>query len=108
MAHTRLRPRLLFEERLIEEHRDAGRRNRGTLSDLAYERIEDLIVHCELRPGCSLTEQDLQNLTGFGRTAVHQAVSRLAADTLITVQPQYGIKVAAFELDCSVLPLFST
>jgi DNA-binding GntR family transcriptional regulator len=95
MAHTRSRPRLLFEERQVEERHDAGRRN---LSDLAYEQIEDLIVHCELRPGCSLTMQDLQDLTGYGRTPVHQAVSRLAADTLIIVQPQHGLKIAAVDL----------
>jgi len=40
-----------------------------------------------LRPGLFLSIQDLQKKIGVGRTPIHQAVSRLAADTLI-VTPQ--------------------
>jgi DNA-binding GntR family transcriptional regulator len=56
------------------------RRNRVNLFELAYERIEDLIINCELKPGRFLAIQDLQEITGFSRTPVHQAVSRLADD----------------------------
>jgi DNA-binding GntR family transcriptional regulator len=74
------------------------RHNRINLFDLACERIEDLIVKCELRPGSFLAMQDLQELTGFGRTPVHQAVSRLAADTLILVRPRHGLQIAPIDL----------
>src|SRR3984893_2259984 len=75
-----------------------GRRNRLNLFELAYERIEDLIVRCELKPGSFLAMQDLQEMTGFGRTPVHQAVSRLAADTLIIVLPRHGLQIAPIDL----------
>jgi len=74
------------------------RRNRVNLFKLAYERIEDLIVKCELKPGSFLTMQDLQEMTGFGRTPVHQAVNQLAADTLIVVHPRHGLQIAPIDL----------
>lgn len=74
------------------------RQNRVNLFDLAYERIEDLIVNCELRPGRLLAIQDLQDITGFSRTPVHQAVSRLAGDTLILVRPRHGVQIAPIDL----------
>jgi DNA-binding GntR family transcriptional regulator len=75
-----------------------GVRNRLNLFELAYERIEDLIVRCELKPGSFLAMQDLQEMTGFGRTPVHQAISRLAADTLILVRPRHGLQIAPIDL----------
>src|ERR1700756_5871155 len=75
------------------------RYNRINLFDLAYEQIEYLIVSCRLKPGQYLTMQDLQDLTGLGRTPVHQAVSRLAADTIIFVRPRHGLQIAPVDLE---------
>ncbi len=74
------------------------RSNRVNLVELAYERMEDLIVRCELKPGCFLTIQDLQEITEFSRTPVHQAVSRLADDTLILIRPRHGLQIAPIDL----------
>lgn len=74
------------------------RRNRVNLFELAYHRIEDLLVNCELRPGRYLTMQTLQDMTGFGRTPVHHAVNRLAADTLIIIRPRHGLQIAPIDL----------
>ncbi len=76
----------------------AHRRNRVSLVELAYERIEDLIINCELQPGRLLAIQDLGEITGLSRTPVHQAVSRLADDTLILVRPRHGIQIAPIDL----------
>jgi DNA-binding GntR family transcriptional regulator len=75
-----------------------SRRNRVNLFELAYERIEELIVNCELKPGRFLSIQDLQDITGFSRTPVHQAVGRLADDTLILVRPRHGVQIAPIDL----------
>jgi DNA-binding GntR family transcriptional regulator len=75
-----------------------GRRNAVNLLELAYDRVEHLIVTCELRPGASLTIQDLQNISGLSRTPIHQAVTRLAADTLMIVRPRHGLQVAPIDL----------
>jgi len=44
------------------------------------------------------TIQDLQDRTGLGRTPIHQAVSRLAADTLIIIRPRHGLQIAPIDL----------
>ena len=74
------------------------RTNRINLFGLAYERIEHLIVTCELKPGRFLSIQELQEMTGFSRTPVHQAVSRLADDTLIVIRPRHGVQIAPIDL----------
>jgi len=88
--------------KIVEVDQDATaaprRQNRVNLFELAYERIEDLIINCELKPGRFLTIQDLQEMTGFSRTPVHQAVSRLADDTLILVRPRHGVQIAPIDL----------
>ena len=75
-----------------------GRRNRVNFFELAYQKIEDLLVNCELKPGQFLTMLELQHLTGFGRTPVHHAVNTLAADTLIVIRPRHGLQIAPIDL----------
>jgi len=74
------------------------RANRVNLFERAYQKIEELLVNCELRPGRYLTMQDLQDATGFGRTPVHHAVNQLAADTLIIIRPRHGLQIAPIDL----------
>ena len=74
------------------------RQNRVNLFDLAYEKLEDLIVSCTLKPGQLVTIQELQTLTGLGRTPIHQAVNRLAGDTLIIIRPRHGLQIAPVDL----------
>ncbi len=74
------------------------RRNRVNFLELAYQRIEDLLVNCELKPGRFLTVQELQTATGFGRTPVHNAVNQFAADTLIIIKPRHGLQIAPIDL----------
>jgi len=84
---------------LVRPDADAPRRrNRVNFLELAYQRIEDLLVSCELKPGRFLTVQELQTVTGFGRTPVHNAVNRLAADTLIIISPRHGLQIAPIDL----------
>lgn len=86
--------------KVVDAEDEAGpsRRNRVNFFELAYQKIEDLLVNCALRPGQFLTMLELQNLTGFGRTPVHHAVNRLAADTLIIIRPRHGLQVAPIDL----------
>ena len=74
------------------------RRSDANLSQLAYERIEELLVTCELAPGRFLAMHELQALVGYGRTPVHQAVSRLAADTLVQITPRHGLRITPIDL----------
>ncbi|MCS2609610.1 GntR family transcriptional regulator [Halomonas dongshanensis] len=73
-------------------------RSGKNLLELAYQSIEELIVTCKLKPGTFLRIQDLQELTGFNRMPVYQAVTRLSTDTLLIIQPRQGIQVSPIDL----------
>lgn len=94
MARNASSPQLVTAEHAGRE----SRQNRVNLFELAYQKIEEMLVNCALKPGRYLTMQDLQDATGFGRTPVHHAVNRLAADTLIIIRPRHGLQIAPIDL----------
>ena len=75
-----------------------ARSNGTNLATLAYDRLEGMIVTCALPPGLFLSIQDLQDRTGLGRTPIHQAVSQLAADTIIVIRPRHGLQIMPVDL----------
>ncbi|MFK0278673.1 GntR family transcriptional regulator [Ensifer sp. NPDC090286] len=74
----------------LEQNRD--------LTTVAYERIEELFVAMRIAPGEEIRTQDLQVMVDLGRTPVHQAVRRLAAETLLEIRPRNGLRVAPIDL----------
>ena len=75
-----------------------ARQNRLNFVEQAYDRLEELLVSCALKPGRLLNMQELQLMTGFGRTPIHNAVNRLAADTLVVIRPRHGLQIAPIDL----------
>lgn len=65
-----------------------------SLSEIAYRRLEEAIVTLSLRPGASLTEAQLIDMVGVGRTPVREALIRLAQQGLVEVLPRKGVVVA--------------
>jgi DNA-binding GntR family transcriptional regulator len=49
----------------------------------AYERIRDLILHMEIKPGQAVTEVSLSGQLGLSRTPVREAIKRLEQEGLI-------------------------
>lgn len=70
-----------------------------SLSQAAYDRIETLIVTTDLKPGARTTLGELERLSGYGRTPVHDAVKRLSAASLVLVQPRSGLRIAPLDLE---------
>jgi DNA-binding GntR family transcriptional regulator len=68
-----------------------------SLADQATRLLEELVVVSELAPGSSVTEQELCERIGLGRTPVREAVQRLAAQRLLKVLPRRGILVSHVE-----------
>ncbi len=64
----------------------------------AYERIESLIAHMELKPGESMTMADLQERVALGRTPVLEAIRKLSDDTLLEVRAGRGVRVTPIDL----------
>jgi DNA-binding GntR family transcriptional regulator len=60
----------------------------------AYDSLQRLIVMLDLTPGKLVTEADLMEKSGFGRTPVREAVQRLALQGLMEIRPRAGIMVA--------------
>ena len=58
--------------------------------DRCYGILRELISTCKLRPAQRLTERDLMERTGFGRTPVREALLRLGHDGLVEALPRTG------------------
>ncbi len=75
-----------------------------SLSDRAYYAIRELIVTLELAPGSIVSERELQDRLGVGRTPVREALQRLEGERLVEVYPRRGIFVSNVNvLDLAVL-----
>ena len=69
-----------------------------SLSDQAYYAIRELIVTLDLAPGSVVSERDLMERLGVGRTPVREALRDLARDQLVDVFPRRGIFVSGVEV----------
>lgn len=76
-------------------------------SNQVYEVIEDMIIFQDLAPGSMVSEAQLMELTGFGRSPVREALQRLAADRLVEIYPYKGvfIPMISVEVQLKVLEL---
>src|SRR5262245_23647442 len=64
-----------------------------TLTEQAYNRLEEMIVTLKLAPGAILAEQALSAELGIGRTPIREALQRLAREGLVLVLPRKAIIV---------------
>jgi DNA-binding GntR family transcriptional regulator len=64
-----------------------------TLTEQAYNRLEEMIVTLRLAPGAVLSELALATELGIGRTPVREALQRLAHEGLVLVLPRKAIIV---------------
>jgi DNA-binding GntR family transcriptional regulator len=64
-----------------------------TLTEQAYNRLEEMIVTLVLAPGVILAEQALSAELGIGRTPIREALQRLAREGLVLVLPRKAIIV---------------
>src|SRR5215510_4812555 len=64
-----------------------------TLTEQAYNQLEEMIVTLKLAPGAVLSEQALSAELGIGRTPIREALQRLAIEGLVLVLPRKAIIV---------------
>ncbi len=72
---------------------------RCSLTMLAYEKLEELIVTLKLKPGSTHNENNLQQLIGIGRTPVREALQRLSREGLVEILPRKGIKITEVDYE---------
>lgn len=73
-------------------------RDGQSLSDRAYYAIRELIVTLELAPGAVVSERELMERLGVGRTPVREALRDLAREQLVEVFPRRGIFVSGVDV----------
>ena len=69
----------------------------NSLATQAYLILERDIVTLRLAPGQMLTEAQLIDRVGLGRTPVREAVQRLAWEGLMEIRPRAGVAIAALD-----------
>jgi DNA-binding GntR family transcriptional regulator len=75
-----------------------------SLADQAYFRIRELIVSLELAPGSPISERELMERLGLGRTPVREGLRALARERLVDVYPRRGMFVSSVDVgDLAVL-----
>mgnify|MGYP001470694267 CR=1 FL=1 len=76
-----------------------------TLAEIAYQRISEMILTLELKPGALISETVLSNHLGIGRTPVRESLKRLKRDRLVHIMPRRGIVVAGIDIAEQILAL---
>lgn len=64
--------------------------NKQSLSDIAYQKLKNMLVNLELRPGGAITEIQLMENLGMSRTPIRQALQRLAQEEFVSLAPHKG------------------
>jgi DNA-binding GntR family transcriptional regulator len=70
-------------------------KNAKSLAEQAYGILEEKLVTLTLPPGSMISEGDLIDLTGLGRTPVREAIQRFAAQEFFRVLPRKGLMVTS-------------
>jgi DNA-binding GntR family transcriptional regulator len=66
---------------------------RESLTDIAYNQLEEMIATLQLEPGAVLSELELGERLQIGRTPVRESLHRLAREGLVMILPRKGILV---------------
>jgi len=71
----------------------------GSFAQRAYHLLEEKLVTLALPPGSMVSEGELIEMTGFGRTPVREAIQRLAHQEFFDIVPRRGLLVTP--VNCS-------
>jgi DNA-binding GntR family transcriptional regulator len=84
----------------------AGQQERAgtqSLTDQAYNLLEEMISTLQLAPGTLVSEAELSAQLGIGRTPVREAMQRLSRERLLLVLPRRGCIVTPIRPEEEVL-----
>jgi DNA-binding GntR family transcriptional regulator len=69
-----------------------------SLAGAAYRAIEELIVTRRLRPGSMISENQLSEQLGCGRTPIREALQRLKFEGYVEIHPRRGVLVSPIDV----------
>lgn len=70
----------------------------GSQADAAYDTLKHRIRTCEILPGTRITEKQLAQELGYGKTPVREALARLVSENFVRVIPRSGYEVTTLTL----------
>jgi DNA-binding GntR family transcriptional regulator len=73
-------------------------RKAASKSGLVYDELRSAIVALKLEPGAQIDKNELCERLGVSRQPVSEALSRLAEERLVTVEPQKGTYVTRIRM----------
>lgn len=76
----------------------AALRDEGTLTDKAYQLLEQDIVTLKLAPDSVVSEAILSRRLGIGTTPVREALQQLARDRLVRILPRRGVVITSVDV----------
>lgn len=65
-----------------------------SLKQLVYDKLQQMIIHGELKPGQRLTEEDLSQAMNISRAPIREALNMLDRDGFTRIIPRKGAIVA--------------
>ncbi|WP_028116480.1 GntR family transcriptional regulator [Ferrimonas senticii] len=68
-------------------------------SEQAYDVLEQMIIFRELKPGSMVSEKQLAENLGLGRTPVREALQRLSYERMVEIHPRRGIQIPVIALE---------
>ena len=77
-----------------DKARNRQQPRKGQLGAVAYERIRQMILECDLPPGAPVSQSQLEASTRLGRAAVRTALARLQQEGLVRPVPRRGYLVS--------------
>ena len=69
-----------------------------TLAESAYRAIEEMIVTRRLPPGAMVSENQLSEQLGCGRTPIREALQRLRFQGYVDIHPRRGVQVSSVDI----------
>lgn len=64
--------------------------NASNLKETAYDFIKEKLLTCEIYPGQSISEKQIAETLGIGRTPIREALLMLQKENLIDIYPRRG------------------
>lgn len=78
---------------------------RVPLAEIAYDRIREMVLRRQIRPGEQTSVAKLSNLTQLGRSPVKEAITRLVSEGLLEVSDRRGTTAVKLTRD-DIINLF--
>jgi len=75
------------------------------MAEIAFSRIEEMIVTLQLKPGQIISENELSEHLGIGRMPVREAIKLLEIAHLVVVMPRKGVIVKEIKSEDTFLQL---